>query len=73
MAGSSIVVKCSEWTAWSTQFWQGIIRQALVAEGLDENLVSFINGYPETGEALIDAVDKVGLSFVLFLFYIYSL
>ena len=65
MAGSACVVKCSEWVAWSSKYWESIIKNALKAHGLDEDLVSFVNGYVEAGEALIDAADKVCFLFIV--------
>ncbi|KAI8904331.1 Aldehyde/histidinol dehydrogenase [Gorgonomyces haynaldii] len=59
MAGNACVVKCSEHVAWSTQFWQSVFSKALELHGLDPNLVVLMNGYAETGQALIDQSDKI--------------
>lgn len=63
MAGNACVVKPSEWVAWSSIRVGEIARRALQAEGHDPELVQIVNGYGETGRALIDAhVD--GLVFI---------
>ncbi|OAJ37076.1 hypothetical protein BDEG_21145 [Batrachochytrium dendrobatidis JEL423] len=59
MAGNACVVKCSEQVAWSTTFWQSIISAALTANNISEDLVVFMNGFGETGQALVDAADKI--------------
>jgi acyl-CoA reductase-like NAD-dependent aldehyde dehydrogenase len=53
MAGNAVVVKVSEWTAWSTSRFQQIFDEALMAHGLPTDLVQVINGYGETGAALV--------------------
>ncbi|KAL2914420.1 Meiotic Sister-Chromatid recombination aldehyde dehydrogenase [Polyrhizophydium stewartii] len=59
MAGNACVVKCSEHVAWSTAFWQRLMSAALAANGLSEDLVVFMNGYAETGQALVETADKI--------------
>ncbi len=54
MAGNAIVIKPSEWVAWSSHRIVEIAREALVAEGQSPDLVQVVNGYAETGKALID-------------------
>jgi acyl-CoA reductase-like NAD-dependent aldehyde dehydrogenase len=49
------VVKPSEWVAWSSASLVELLRDALAAEGHDPELVQLVNGYAETGRALIDA------------------
>lgn len=55
MAGNAFVVKPSEWVAWSSASFVDLLRDALAAEGHDPELVQLVNGYAETGRALIDA------------------
>jgi acyl-CoA reductase-like NAD-dependent aldehyde dehydrogenase len=55
MAGNGYVVKPSEWVAWSSQAFVDLLRDALAAEGHDPELVQLVNGYAETGKALIEA------------------
>jgi len=55
MAGNACVVKPSEWVAWSSGRVAQIARDALAACGHDPDLVQIVNGYAETGRALIEA------------------
>jgi acyl-CoA reductase-like NAD-dependent aldehyde dehydrogenase len=60
MAGNAVVVKVSEWVAWSSQRFQRIFDDALKQAGLPLDLVQIINGYARTGAALVSGgVDKV--------------
>ncbi len=63
MAGNGIVIKPSEWVAWSAQRVIEIAREALVAEGQSPELVQVVNGYAETGQALIEG----GISQLVFI------
>ncbi len=53
MAGNAVVVKPSEWVAWSSGRIVEIARAALMAEGQSPDLVGLVQGYGETGQALI--------------------
>lgn len=55
MAGNGCVVKPSEWVAWSAEQFLPLIRHALEVHGHDPELVQVVQGYGETGRALIDA------------------
>ncbi len=55
MAGNAYVVKPSEWVAWSSAPFVALLQDALAAEGHDPALVQLVNGFGETGKALIDA------------------
>ena len=60
MAGNAVVVKVSEWVAWSSQRFQRIFDDALKQAGLPLDLVQIINGYARTGAALVSGgVDKI--------------
>lgn len=60
MAGNAVLIKASEEVAWSTQYFQKIIDEALIKEGFSTDLVRILNGYGDTGAALIKAhVDKI--------------
>jgi acyl-CoA reductase-like NAD-dependent aldehyde dehydrogenase len=59
MAGNAVVIKASEWVAWSSAHFQKIFDSALKAAGYPVELVQVINGYAATGAALIGQVDKV--------------
>lgn len=62
-AGNAIVVKPSEWVAWSSDQLIGIFRDALSERGHDPDLVQLVHGYAETGQALIGAGIQ-GLTFI---------
>lgn len=53
-AGNAVVVKPSEWVAWSARPIVQIVRDALEKEGHDPELVQIVQGYAETGGALIN-------------------
>lgn len=59
-AGNAVVVKASEHVAWSTARFQRIFDEAFDKEGLPRDLVQIVNGYAETGAALVSGgVDKI--------------
>lgn len=59
-AGNGVVVKVSEQVAWSSARFQRIFDEALDAHGYSRDLVRIVNGYAETGAALVrSGVDKV--------------
>ncbi|MGJ8686036.1 MAG: aldehyde dehydrogenase family protein [Spongiibacteraceae bacterium] len=53
MAGNAVVIKASEVVAWSSEKFQKILDQALEKEGFATDIVQIINGYAETGAALV--------------------
>lgn len=60
MAGNAVVIKASEAVAWSTQRFQKIIDEALRREGFSTNTVQIINGFGDTGAALVrSGVEKI--------------
>ncbi|HEX5655937.1 MAG TPA: aldehyde dehydrogenase family protein [Polyangiales bacterium] len=59
MAGNAVVIKASEWVAWSSASFQKIFDAALKSAGYPVELVQVIDGYAATGAALIGQVDKV--------------
>ncbi len=60
MAGNAVVIKASEAVAWSTRRFQKLIDEALRREGFSPDTVQIINGYGETGAALVRArVQKI--------------
>ncbi len=59
MAGNAVVIKVSEWVAWSAAHFQKIFDAAFKSAGYPVELVQVINGYAATGAALIGQVDKV--------------
>lgn len=59
-AGNAVIIKVSEHVAWSSQRFQRIFDEALDKAGLSRDLVQIINGYGETGAALVSGgVDKI--------------
>lgn len=52
MAGNAIVLKPSEWVAWSSAIFIDAIRGVIEAAGYDPNIVQAVQGYGPTGAAL---------------------
>jgi acyl-CoA reductase-like NAD-dependent aldehyde dehydrogenase len=60
MAGNGCVVKASEWVAWASARFERIVHEALAAEGIATDLVRVVNGYADTGKALVESgVDAI--------------
>ena len=55
MAGNGIVIKPSEWMAWSAPRIVEIAKQAIAEEGHSPDLVGLVQGYGRTGQALIES------------------
>jgi acyl-CoA reductase-like NAD-dependent aldehyde dehydrogenase len=55
MAGNGIVVKPSEHVAWSSARIVRLVHEALSAEGHSTDLVGLVQGFGETGRALIES------------------
>ncbi|MBQ0795200.1 aldehyde dehydrogenase family protein [Zhongshania sp.] len=53
MAGNAVIIKASEMVAWSSSKFQEITNQALEKEGFSSDTVQIINGYGDTGAALV--------------------
>lgn len=63
MAGNAVVLKASEMVAWSSQRFQRITDQALEKEGFSKDVVQIVNGYGDTGAALV----RSGVQKILFI------
>ncbi len=63
MAGNAVIIKASEQVAWSTQGFQQILDEALTKEGFSPDTVRIINGYGDTGAALV----RGGVQKILFI------
>ncbi|CBL44690.1 Aldehyde dehydrogenase [gamma proteobacterium HdN1] len=63
MAGNAVIVKVSEVVAWSSQRFQEITDEALRREGFSTDTVQIINGYGDTGAALV----RAGVQKILFI------
>ena len=60
MAGNAIVVKPSEWVAWSSARFVDGLRGVVKAAGHDPDLIQAVQGFGETGAALArSAVDMI--------------
>jgi len=60
MAGNAVIVKVSEWVAWSSGRFQRIFDEAFKKAGYPVELVQIVNGYAKTGAALVSSgVDKI--------------
>jgi acyl-CoA reductase-like NAD-dependent aldehyde dehydrogenase len=58
-AGNAVVIKMSEYTAWTAQHIIRLYRDVLRAAGQDPDLVQLVQGFGETGAALVNMADKV--------------
>lgn len=59
-AGNGIVIKVSEYVAWSSKYYVEIVHDALRQMGFSPDLVAVVNGFGATGNALVlSGVDKV--------------
>lgn len=58
-AGNAVVLKPSEWVAWSSQQFVKIFHDALLAAGAPVDLVQVVQGFGATGSALVRSVDGI--------------
>mmetsp|Transcript_17514 Transcript_17514/g.52682 ORF Transcript_17514/g.52682 Transcript_17514/m.52682 type:complete len:610 (-) Transcript_17514:55-1884(-) len=58
-SGNAIVVKVSEFAAWSTKYYGRVIQACLKAVGAPPDLVQLAVGYADTGAELVAGADKV--------------
>lgn len=63
MSGNGIIVKTSEYVAWSSRYYQSIIQKCLAIHGHDPELVQFITGFADAGEAVV----RCGVNHVTFI------
>ena len=60
MAGNAVILKPSEAVAWSSERFRMITDEALRREGFSTDTVQIINGFGDTGAALVrSGVDKI--------------
>lgn len=60
LAGNAVVLKPSEWVAWSSEQIVDWMREILQAEGHSPELIQVAQGFGETGKAVIEqGVDKI--------------
>ena len=58
-AGNAFVGKTSEYSSYYASFYEKIVREGLRQLGQPEDLVTFVTGFAEAGEAVVDFTDKV--------------
>ncbi|CAD2217975.1 aldehyde dehydrogenase (NAD+) [Angomonas deanei] len=58
-AGNAFVGKVSEYSSFYASYYESIVRDGLRQLGYSPDLVHFLTGFAETGEALVSSVDKV--------------
>lgn len=63
MSGNGIIVKCSEYVAWSSRYYEQIIKKCLEVNGFDPDIVQFISGFADVGEEIV----RSGVNHVTFI------
>lgn len=58
-AGNAFVGKTSEFSSFYARYYENIVREGLKQLGQSPDLVSFVTGFAEAGQAVIDFSDKV--------------
>ena len=58
-SGNAVVLKMSEYSAWSGDKYIRVARDVLASCGHNPDLVQLVQGFGEAGAALVNAVDKV--------------
>lgn len=62
MAGNAVVIKPSEWTPLIVKLGCEILQQAFTNAGLPAEILQVVNGYGETGGALVDEADMIAFT-----------
>jgi acyl-CoA reductase-like NAD-dependent aldehyde dehydrogenase len=62
MAGNAVIIKPSEWTPLIAKLGAGILQRAFTDAGLPADILQIVNGYGETGGALVDEADMIGFT-----------
>lgn len=62
MAGNAVVIKPSEWTPLIAKLGCEILQQAFASAGLPAEILQIVNGYGETGGALVDEADMIAFT-----------
>lgn len=52
-------MKVSEYTSFYASYYESIVKEGLKCLGQSPDLVAFLTGFAETGEALVESVDKI--------------
>lgn len=61
-AGNAVVIKPSEWTPLIAARGAEILREAFTAAGAPADILQIVNGYGETGGALVDEADMIAFT-----------
>jgi acyl-CoA reductase-like NAD-dependent aldehyde dehydrogenase len=61
-AGNAVVIKPSEWTPLIAMRGAEILREAFTAAGVPADVLQIVNGYGETGGALVDEADMIAFT-----------
>jgi acyl-CoA reductase-like NAD-dependent aldehyde dehydrogenase len=61
-AGAAVVIKPSEWTPLIAMRGAEIMREAFTTAGVPAGVLQIVNGYGETGGALVDEADMVAFT-----------
>jgi acyl-CoA reductase-like NAD-dependent aldehyde dehydrogenase len=62
MAGNAVIIKPSEWTPLIAKRGAEILREAFSSHGLPADILQIVNGYGETGGALVDEADMIAFT-----------
>jgi len=62
MAGNAVIIKPSEWTPLIAGRGAEILQQAFANAGLPPEILQIVNGYGETGSALVDEADMIAFT-----------
>src|SRR5262244_540922 len=61
-AGNAVVIKPSEWTPLIAMRGAELLRRAFEEQGLPADILQIVNGYGETGGALVDEADMIAFT-----------
>ncbi len=62
LAGNAVIIKPSEWTPLIAMRGAEVLHEAFKAAGLPSELLQVVNGYGETGGALVDEADMIAFT-----------
>lgn len=62
ISGNAVIIKPSEWTPLIALRGAGLIHDAFKAHGLPAEILQIVNGYGETGGALVDESDMIAFT-----------
>jgi acyl-CoA reductase-like NAD-dependent aldehyde dehydrogenase len=62
LAGNAVIIKPSEWTPLIATRGAALLQEAFRASGLPAEILQIVNGYAETGGALVDEADMIAFT-----------